>query len=155
MSLGIVLFLIFLEFEDLQNFQNFHQFFYPKIPNFKSLFPLATGYRGPNPLACASAVSIKSREKSKKWMLMREKLNFFKKSVPNFRIDLYLQPAVDRQPGRRRGDREAVGTSIPMRLRTKVIRNTRPGIKISYRTIYVDQKPGSAQNTGTMLCTKE
>ena len=107
-SLGIVLFLIFLEFEDLQNFQNFHQFFYPKMSTNPLLFPLATGYRGPNPLACASAVSIKSPEKSKKWMLMHEKLNFFKKSASISR----LQPAVNRQPGYRRGDREAEGRKI-------------------------------------------
>ena len=53
---------------------------------------------------------------------MSEKLNFFKKSAPNFSIVLaagpgaaypYLRPAVDRQPGHRRGDREEVGRNTP------------------------------------------
>ena len=43
---------------------------------------------------------------------MAEKLNFFKKTAPNFWIGLYLQPAVDRQPGHRREDREEVGRKI-------------------------------------------
>ena len=53
-------------------------------------------------------------------MLVREKLNFFKKSAkflnsslvvpgPRGPSPVLLQPAVDRQPGYRRGDREEVG----------------------------------------------
>ena len=68
--------------------------------------------------------SIKSEEKSEKCMLLREKLNFFKISAPTVRIDPqlparqwttapYSRPAVDRQPGHRRGDREEVGRKTP------------------------------------------
>ena len=99
----------------MKNFKIVYQIFAQNCSIFGRAYAYDKVYREANPLACASALTMLRSRKSKKIVLMREKLNFFKKTSKNSRlvpysrrplwtIILYLQPAVDRQPGHRRGD---------------------------------------------------
>ena len=62
-------------------FQKIIIFLTPRGRNLRPLLPLATGYRGANPCACASAISIKIKKNLKSWCY-RNKNSTFSKNLP-------------------------------------------------------------------------